>query len=281
MIDNIIEIKQLPIIEERLQTLKMEIEKKTDAALAMKCTEDTVKTVKKTRAELTKELNEYETRRKYVKAQIEAPYKAFNAIYEECVTVPFKNADKALKSKIDSVENGLKGQKKEKIRFYAEELKKAYALNWLDVERVIPNVTLSASETSLTSAVAEKMEKISMDCECISGLDNADEAAELLAEYKKTLNLAQAKLTVQNRKKEIEKARSDAQKTAKQEEIKRKMEEKVEMLAPPAVKETSNEPPVEEVKVYQMTFTVRGTKEQLKAIKSFIIDNNIEIIGGK
>lgn len=281
MIDNIIEIKQLPIIEERLQTLKTEIEQKTHSALFMECTEDTVKSVKKMRAELTKEFNEYETRRKYIKSQIEAPYKAFNAIYEDCVTKSFKKADKALKSKIDKVENGLKEQKKEKIRFYSEELKKAYALDWLDVERVIPNITLSASEASLTSVVAEKMEKISMECQCISGLENSDESAELLAEYKKSLSLAQAKLIVSQHKKEIEKAKADSQKKKDQDQIKQEAEKRVEMLTPPAVSQTTPESSSEKVTLYKMTFTVSGTKEQLKALKAFIINNNIEIIGGK
>ncbi len=275
---DIIEIKQLPIIEERLKTLKKEIEQRTSAALSMECTEETIKAVKQMRADLTKEFNNYEARRKYVKSQIEEPYKAFNSVYEECVSVPFKKADKELKSKIDNVENERKKQKKERILSYAKELKTAYTLDWLDVERILPNITLSASVSSLQSAVANTLEKISMECQCITGID---ESAEIFAEYKKTLNLAQAKLTVSQRRKEIEKAKADAQKKDEQEQIKHETEKKIEMLAPPIVLENPPELSVEKVKLYKMTFTVSGTKEQLKALKAFIIDNNIEIIGGK
>ena len=76
---------------------------------------------------------------------------------------------------------------------------------------------------------------------------------------------------------EIEQAKLEAERKAHQEEIKQETEKKVEMLAPPVVEE---KPPKEEVKLYRMTFTVSGTKEQLKALKAFIIDNNIQIIGG-
>ena len=47
MTNNIIVVKQLPIIEERLRELKADIESRTSAAMSMECTEDTVKEVKK------------------------------------------------------------------------------------------------------------------------------------------------------------------------------------------------------------------------------------------
>lgn len=262
MNNNLVIIKQLPIIEERLSTLKSEIEQKTKIAVAMECTESTVKDIKKIRAELTKEFNEFDERRKDVKAQIEAPYKAFNSVYEDCVALPFKTADKLLKAKIDAIENDLKEQKKEKIVSYAEELKIAYSLEWLDIERVLPNITLSASLSSLKSDVAEKLDKINLDCKCISG------DVEVFAEYKKTLNLAQAKLTVEQRKREVEVAKSNIQNTSEQQQIKQEHEQKIEALAPPAVD-------VKKANIYKMTFTVHGTMTQLKELKNFMNERGI------
>ena len=134
----------------------------------------------------------------------------------------------------------------------------------------MPNVTLSASESSLIEKVSDALDKINEDCQCIDD-------PEIFAEYKKSLNLAQSNLIVANRRKEVEEARLEAERKAHQEKIKQETEKKVEMLAPPVVEE---KPPKEEVKLYRMTFTVSGTKEQLKALKAFIIDNNIQIIGG-
>lgn len=273
MIDNIIVVKQLPVIEERLKELKADIESRTSAAVAMDCTEENYKDIKKIRAELNKECKEYEERRKAVKKAINAPYEAFEEVYKKCVTNPFKAADGELKAKIDNIGDGLKAQKRENVLKFAEELKASYSLDWLDINKVMPNVTLSASESSLIQKVSDTLEKVNMECECIND-------PEIFAEYKKSLNLAQSKMIVMTRRKEIEQAKLENERKAHQEEVKQEAEKKVEMLAPPVVEETPPKPPKEEVKLYRMTFTVNGTKEQLKALKAFIIDNNIQIIGG-
>lgn len=274
MIDNIIVVEQLPVITERLRWLKEDIEGRTSAAVAMSCTEDTYKEIKRIRAVLNKECKEYEDRRIAVKKAINAPYEAFNEVYKECVTVPFKKADTELKAKIDSVEDGLKAAKRDNVLKFAEELKASYSLDWLNINRVMPNVTLSASESSLIQKVSDELDRINTDVQAITDI-------EVLAEYKKSLNLAQSNLIVANRRKEIEEARFESERKTKQEEVKQEAEKKVEMLAPPVVEESLPQPPKEEVKLYRMTFTVNGTKEQLKALKAFIIDNNIQIIGGK
>lgn len=271
MIDNLIVVKQLPVITERLRELKEDIESRTTAAVAMDCTEDTYKEIKKIRADLNKECKEYEDRRIAVKKAINAPYEAFNEVYKECVTVPFKKAVTELNAKIDSVEDGLKASKRENVLKFAEELKASYSLDWLNINRVMPNITLSASEPSLMQKVSDELDRINDDVQAVTDI-------EVLAEYKKSLNLAQAQTIVNNRKREIEEARLEAERKAQQEEVKRKAVKKVETLAPPVVEE---KPPKEEVKLYRMTFTVSGTKEQLKALKAFIIDNDIQIIGGK
>lgn len=267
MENEIIEIKQLPIIEERLKTLKSEIDEEIKVALSMACTEGTVKDIKKIRATLTKKFDELETRRKYVKSQIETPYQEFYKVYQECVLTPFKNADAELRKKIQSVENELKTTKRNKLLEYANELKAANAIDWLDVERILPSVTLSASLTSLKSSVADRLEAIRLDCQCIS--ETGEESAELLAEYKKTLNLSQAQLTMSQRKKEIEQAKSEIQITTEQEQIKREAEQKVEMLAPPVVEDKPQE------KQYKMSFTVYGTISQLKELKNFMLERGI------
>ena len=270
MIDNIIVVKQLPVIEERLKDVKTDIESRTSAAVAMDCTEENYKDVKKIRAELNKEYKEYEDFRKAVKKTVETPYKNFEEVFKECVTDSFKAADSKLKAKIDNIEDGLKAQKRDDVLKFAEELKASYSLDWLNINRVMPNVTLSASESSLIQKVSDELERINTDVQAITDI-------EVLAEYKKSLSLAQSNLIVANRRKEIEEARLEAERKAQQEEVKQEAEKKVEMLAPPVVEE---KPPKEEVKLYRTTFTVSGTKEQLKELKTFIIDNNIQIIGG-
>lgn len=263
MIDNIIQIKQLPIIEERLNALKAEIEQKTAEALQLECNDSTVKVVKETRAALRKELDEFEQRRKFIKAQIEQPYKEFEKVYKLCVSDTYKKADTELKAKIDAVEAAKKAEKQKKVKEYAEELKAAYGLKWLDTDRIIPNVTLSASFSSLTEKLSAAMEKVCCDVESIG--DNA----ELLAEYQNTLDLAKATITVKNRHEAIEKAKQQAQETQEQAATREKAEEKVnQVIAPPVVQMVE--------KTYRMSFTVVGTLSQLKEIKQFLESRGIK-----
>ncbi|MBQ2392339.1 MAG: hypothetical protein II306_11335, partial [Clostridia bacterium] len=72
--------------------------------------------------------------------------------------------------------------------------------------------------------------------------------------------------------KAIEAAKQAAEQKAKQDERLEKAEERAEMLLPPEIKQ-------EEQRV-TTSFKVRGTMAQLKALKAFIVENNIEIIGG-
>lgn len=270
----IISIRQLPIIEEKLHELKAEIEARTGSALALECTEDTVKEVKKVRADLRKEFDDFEARRKFVKSQIEEPYNRFNLIYKDCVVNVYKKADDELKSKISAVEKERKKQKQEKVQRFAEELKTSYALNWLDIERVVPNITLSASESSLIQKVSEMLEKIDSDVKCINAMPE-ETKAEVFVEYQKSLNLAQAQIIVSNRHKEIEQAKIQAE-TQKQvqeqkQEIEQKVNAEVPVIEPPIV-----EPSVISEKTYRMSFTVVGTLPQLKELKNFMIERGIK-----
>ena len=53
--NDLIVIKQLPVIEERLKQIKEDVTTRTEQVLSLVCTEETLQTVKKERASLTKE----------------------------------------------------------------------------------------------------------------------------------------------------------------------------------------------------------------------------------
>ena len=58
--NELIVVKQLPIIKERLREIQATSQEQVNNALALIATEDTVKDVKKVRADLTKTFNELE-----------------------------------------------------------------------------------------------------------------------------------------------------------------------------------------------------------------------------
>ena len=60
-------VKQLPIIEEKLKSLSLEIDEKVEYATSLVVCDDTVKEVKKVRAELNADFKDLEAQRKMVK----------------------------------------------------------------------------------------------------------------------------------------------------------------------------------------------------------------------
>ncbi len=269
---DIISINELSVTEINLKRISAEHKDQLENALKMACTEETKKAVKAYRAELNKLYGELETERKAVTAEYEKPLKEFKTMYDIYIAKPFKEADQALKQKIDEVETVQKDVKREAVESYATELIQSYTLDWLETSRIMPNITLSASEKSLKKEVKDKVEKIKSEIDCINAIsDNS----ELMAEYVNCLNLAQAKLTVVERQHAIEAAEKAKAAYSQQEEIDREAEKRVEQLAPPTIEEEKSEE-----KKYTMTFMVSGTIEQLKALKAFMIENNINFTNG-
>jgi hypothetical protein len=147
--NNLIVVKQLPVIEQQLKTVSEEIDKKVQNAVSLVCTEETVKTIKELRADLNKDFKEFEAQRKTVKEQVLKPYNNFENVYKECISDKFRNADTILKEKIETVENDLKAKKEKEIKEYFEEYKTANNIDFITYGQARINVTLSASMKSL------------------------------------------------------------------------------------------------------------------------------------
>lgn len=268
---NNIQISELVVTKQNLQKIADNLKGRLEAAEKMACTEETKQAVKKYRTDLKKEFEELEAERKEKTKEYEKPLEEFKTVYNELITKPFKAADQALKNKIDEVETLQKNEKRQAVESYATELIQSYALDWLESSRIMPNVTLSVSEKSLKKAVKDTVDKIKSEVDCINAIsDNS----ELMAEYMKCLSLAQAKMTVIERQHAIEAAEKAKTAYNQQEEIDREAEKRVEQLAPPTIVSEQEE------KTYSMTFTVSGTIEQLKALKAFMIENNINFSNG-
>lgn len=269
MENNIIQVKQLPIIVEQLHEVKAEVTAKVEQALSLVCTEDTVKDVKKVRSKLNKELKDYEERRKAVKKAIMTPYEQFETVYKDCISDTYKKADTELKDKIDNVENELKEQKKAEVKGYFDEYLQSKGIDFVTFENAHINVTLSASMKSLKEQAKAFVDKIVDDLNVINTQEHKD---DILYEYKASLNVSAAITTVTNRYKAIEatKAREEERKAREQAEAESaaKVEEVVEAVVPPTVEPIA--PPVEEEKTYTLKFTVRGTMPRLKALKEFM-----------
>lgn len=267
----LIVVEQLPVIKQYLEELKGEILEKVKTANALVCTEDTVKEVKKVRTDLTKQFKELEDQRKAVKNAVMTPYNEFEEIYKENVSDLFKEADATLKAKIDSVEDGIKEEKRKELSEYFEEYKNSLNIGFVSFETMDLKVGLSDSMKSLKEKVSQYLDKINDDLMLI---DTQEHKEEILVEYRNSLNVANAITIVNNKIKAIEeeKARQEALSVAKEQEQQRieQVEQVIVETTPVEEKEQVSEP------VYTMTFTVRGTKEQLKGVKNYLESEGLE-----
>lgn len=285
----VITLKQLPIIEEHLQLVKADIETRTKNAMQLVCTEETRGDVKKIRTELGKEFASMEEDRKRVKEAIMEPYNRFEAVYKDCISDPYKKADAELKRRIDEVEAGLKADKVKAVQSYFDELCKANNLPWLRFEQMNLKIGLSTSVNGTKTALTSTVLKIAEE---VQELSRHDDAAELLVEYKKSLNVALALSTVRARhamielqKQRVAERRAELeQQQAAEEKVQQAIEEAQQGAAPP-VEEVSapeeeqpaavQEPEETQPAVYEVKFAVRGTIEQLKKLKQFIMQEGM------
>ena len=265
--EQLIVIKQLPIIEEQLKNLSEEIDKKVERAMKLVVSDETVKEVKKVRAELNNEFKELETQRKYVKEKILTPYNQFEETYKEYVSIKYKTADETLKNKINEVEQEQKAKKEQEVKDYYTELCYSEKLEWLCEAKYYEladiNITLSASLKSLKEKANQFVERVKSDLKLI---DTQEHKAEIMAEYKTKLQVASAITNVNDRFKREEEEKQRLAEMQEQKEQEQKIKQEIAEIEKPV--ETPKEETQE--KLYSMTFKVYGTLEQLKKIKAFL-----------
>lgn len=289
MNEELITLKQPPIIiYERIKAVGQQIEAKI-AELNLDnqlVTNETLKSAKNTRATLRKELDDFETQRKFIKEQVNAPYEAFEKAYKEHIKVHYDKADSTLKSKIDEVQNRLLDDKRGRIKDYFTEFCASQGIDFLIFDRLPLNITLSASDKSLKEQVAGFVSEVSKSLQVIESLNEPNEfKAEILTDYKQTIDITRAIQGAQYRRqqREAELARIEAQKARAEQarlEAEAKAKEVAPLQAPEVVKPqeqiVKNEAvPAPQEEILHYTLSVSGTRIQLRALRQFLETNNI------
>ena len=212
------------------------------------------------------------------------PYEDFESSYKKYISDKYKSADVELKNKIDTVENELKANKKAEIVNYFNEYLSSKNIDFIKYEQANINITLTASMKSLKEQAKNFIDKIVDDLNLI---DTQEHKAEILVEYKQSLNVSQAITTVTNRFKAIEEEK------AKQERDTKLQKEIVE-IAKDGDKYAEHVPTIEEVpqmkidaplttpiaeeqeEILTLKFTVKGSRPKLRALKEFLINGGYE-----
>ncbi len=267
--NQLIVIKQLPEIEEHLKDVSKEIDEKVEKAKGLVCNEDNKQTIKKIRAELNKELEEFEKMRKDVKEKVLAPYTRFEEVYKTYISDKYKSADKELKIKIDEVENQIKQEKEQELKEYFEEYRNFRNISFITFEQANIKIGLSDTITSLKKQIQNFIDKVLDDVNLINTQDHKE---EIMFEYKETLNVNQAITTVTNRYRAIEEEKKKQEKLI--EEASKSViitnTEKQEILTAPTIEEKKQE------EILTLKFTVKATKSKLKALKQFLDNGGYE-----
>lgn len=197
--ENQIKLVTVPVIQHALIEVGKSVTERLDALNIENviATEDTVKGLKNLRADLNKELTEYESQRKAIKEGVLSPYEAFESVYKTEVSDKYKNAINLLKDKIAVVEDKMKDEKKEAVKSYFVELCLSEDIDFVSFPQVGLEINLSTSEKAYKEKCNEFIQRIADDLRLI---DTQEHKAEILVEYKKTLNASRAIKDVQDRK---------------------------------------------------------------------------------
>tara|TARA_R110002049_G_scaffold227912_1_gene400077 strand:- start:36824 stop:37858 length:1035 start_codon:yes stop_codon:yes gene_type:complete len=213
MSKNEITLVQSPVIKHQLKEVGKEVAKRIkDLEIeTLVPTTETLKPLKELRAELNKELKDFEDQRKFIKNAVNTPYNEFEDVYKIEISDKYKSAVDLLKDKISFVEDKIKTEKQNAVKEYFNELCVAEQIDFIPFEKLGINVNLSTTEKKYKEEVYAYIEKVNDDLKLIK---TTDFEAEILTEYKSSLNVANSITSVKTRKENEakEKARLKAQK---------------------------------------------------------------------
>ena len=209
---NEIKLVQLPIITHQLLIVGKSVTERLDKLDIEKqvATIDTVKSLKDLRAELNKELADFESQRKTIKTAILKPYDELESIYKTEISEKYTSAINMLKDKIAEVETKIKTEKTNNIKVYFSELCASENIDFIKFENLGIEINLSTSEKAYKDKCNEIISKTVDDLKLIK---TTDFEAEILVEYKKTLNVSQS-ITLVKTRKESEAAETERLKQA-------------------------------------------------------------------
>ena len=199
--EGIIVLKQLPVIEERLAALSEKIKADIEAVVSLDVTDESVKSVKNLRARLNADFKALEDQRKFVKNKVLEPYEAFEDIYRQYVTDPFREGLAAIDARVGEIEGIQKRQKHDALKEYYDELCVSCGVDFVPMERWNPKIGLTSTLKSLKEQASRYVSGIADALEAIRDMEYRD---EVLVEYRQSLSLSDALRTVKNRQAAIE-----------------------------------------------------------------------------
>lgn len=232
--NELIQVVQLPEITERLHQLKEAFEQYALDAEAMVCTADTIQSVKGFRADMRKAFEAVEEQRKAAKRAVLEPYERLEAVYKECVTIPFRRADDTCSRKAAEVEQDLKNRCEAGLRTYFDELCAFHHLDWLAYERAGVKVDLTSAKAKTPKKLREQLAAfVAGVAASVDRINTLDDAGEIMVEFQESLDAAKAICDVKKRHQRVEEAQAMNRARSEIRAVEEEHVRRVEALAPP------------------------------------------------
>lgn len=274
-----VQIKSVGEIESNMKEVKGYVENLNSYYKNISFTEETMKEAKEEKSKVNKFKKQVSDYRKNIVAEYNKPIKVFENTAKETEKILLETYN-TINQQVSNYENKQKEIKEKEIRDYFEEYKIANNIDFVKYGQLGINVTLSASMKNLKGQVKAFIDKITDDLKLI---ETQNHKAEILVEYKQTLNIGQAITMVANRFKAIEEEKK------RQEELKKNQLKEAQRIADENIRiqteETKNaieslnitipnalQKPIKEKQeeILTLKFTVKGTLTKLRELKEFL-----------
>ena len=258
-------------IEFNHEEIKQELALRLEKYRGLVYTEETIKEAKADRATLNKFKDAIETRRKEIKKACLKPYEDFEAKIKEIVAM-IDEPIKAIDEQIKAYE-----QAKKDVKLAA--IKQFFLDNVADLEGLVPFekimntkwLNVAYKETDIQKEITDFLERVRNDLDVLNALDTPY-LMQLKDFYLKTLDLT---ATLQEKKRLEEQAARIAEHEARVQQ-EREAALKAVLQQHEAMRATEEVIKKEQQELITVDFRVQATREQLIALKKFLVDNGIK-----
>lgn len=268
-------------IDFNFEELKVEISNRCEYYNNLVVTEDGIKEAKSDKAKLNKLIKAIEDKRKEVKAECLKPYTDFEVRCKEIV--------KLIAQPVNAIDSQIKAYDDKRIEEKRKTITEAFNdicdVDYISLDDVLnpkwKNATMKTE--TIISEISEKIVAIKSDIQTLE-MSFGEEPFFMAVKqsYCKSFDLS-ATLRYANELKELEEQRrqqiatEEERKKQEQTPIKQETEINQEQINPVAQDTVAHQQvQSESVKYYKGRFEVKGTREQIIALRNFMTENQIE-----
>lgn len=269
-------VEALPVVKFNKEEIMNEISNRMQYYSNIEVTEETMKESKTDLANLRKFRDSFEEKRKELKKKFLKPYEDFEKEYKEIIELIDRPLN-LINAQLQKLEFEQKETKKKNIKLYYDKQSKDI-VELVPFERIFKDKWLNKTCTtkSIKDEIAEFVKSFKCGYETIKNLKQKYEK-QIIDKFIQTFDLSVA-LAEGKRLEQQEKNKNILEQTYSQQKKDEAKVEHLNKLYGFQKEETASTTQPQEPKKYVVTLQFTATCEQLKALKQFLIEQNIEFI---